>query len=405
MDRRLITTGELRSDALAGRIAIVTGGGRGIGFEAARALTGLGARVVIAEIDKAAGKSAASRICAESGAEAALFVHTDVGDEDSVHQLARRAVRAYDKIDIVLNNATVASLGAAHEVPIKAWDTSYRVNLRGPVLLATTFLPAMIERRSGVFACVSSVGQAFMGPYEAIKAAQVHLANTLDAELVGTGVSAFTIGPGFVPTETAKNAIPALAALMGTSLEELQATLTAHTISVEAAGAGFAAAIAMAERYRGQEISSVQALVDAGIDVPEAGTGSAMPQIPADRFEQILAFTERVRATLSDQSASWHERNVFERQWIIRTFRSDARMSAEAWLGALDAMRSAAAAQNAADLVAVEAPLDALAGHYAHLYELAKGYVKDPAQREAELAIVAGWQADVLALSDLIRPR
>ena len=84
----LIGTGNLRRDALAGQVAVVTGAGRGIGFEAARALAWLGARVVVAEIDRKTGREAAARISAEMGAGAAVFIHTDVGRERSVTRLA-----------------------------------------------------------------------------------------------------------------------------------------------------------------------------------------------------------------------------------------------------------------------------------------------------------------------------
>ena len=65
----------------------------------------------------------------------------------------------------------------------------------------------MIQSDHEAFACISSTGTAFLGGYETFKAAQVHLATTLDAELEGTNVIAYTIGPGLVPTETAAKAI------------------------------------------------------------------------------------------------------------------------------------------------------------------------------------------------------
>ena len=98
--------------------------------------------------------------------------------------------------------ATIAVLGMVKDVPIEHWDASYKVNLRGPVLMAQKFLPDMIKRRHGIFVCVSSKGMAFLGGYETFKAAQLHLGDTLDAELEGTGVISFTIGPGLIPTET-----------------------------------------------------------------------------------------------------------------------------------------------------------------------------------------------------------
>ncbi len=81
--------------------------------------------------------------------------------------------------------------GAVKDLPIGDWDTSYRVNLRRPVLLARAFLPGMLERDSGVIVCVSSVGEAYMGAYKSFKAAQAHLARILDAELEKTVVITF----------------------------------------------------------------------------------------------------------------------------------------------------------------------------------------------------------------------
>ena len=398
----LIETGTLTKQSLLGQVAVVTGAGGGIGFEAARALLWLGARVVIAEIDRRKGKTAAARLNAEWGSDAATFVHTDVGDERSVARLARQAARASGQVDIVINNATLAPLGAVQDVPIKTWDRSYRVNLRGPVLLARAFVPGMRTRNLGVFVCVSSVGMAYMSAYESLKAAQVHLTNTLDAELEGTGVSAFTIGPGFVPTETATSSIPRLAAMMGKTTEELRAILQDHTLSVEAAGAGFAAAVALAERYRGQEISSVQALLDAGIELSSETPASGSIDLTPEQWTELTVLCRRVRTTLDEQSAGWQERNLFERGWMVRTFRQYAGMPAEEWIDTLTRMEALAKARDGVALQALHPPLAGLAGYYAHLYEMARGYVKDPEQRERQLQIVKGWQMDVEQLEKIL---
>ena len=132
--------------------------------------------------------------------------------------------------------------------------------------MARAFLPGMIERDSGVFLCVSSVGDKFMGAYESVKAAQIHLARTLDAELEGTNVIIFTIGPGLILTETAQRQIARLAPLYGQTVEEFYEMGKDHILSVEAAGAGFAAAVAFAPQFRGMEIDSRAALIAAGID-------------------------------------------------------------------------------------------------------------------------------------------
>ena len=184
------------------------------------------------------------------------FIHTDVGDEASVQHLYHETLKRFGKVDAIINNATIAVLGQVKDLPIEKWDISYRVNLRGPVLLARAFLPDMIARSHGVFVCVSSTGTAYLGGYETFKAAQVHLANTLDAELDGTGVIAYTIGPGLVPTETASQAVAKLAPLMGMNVEELYALNENVVLTPEEAGAGFAVSIVFAERFKGMEISS-----------------------------------------------------------------------------------------------------------------------------------------------------
>lgn len=399
----LIEQGNLERGTLAGQVVVVTGAGGGIGFEAARALLWLGTRVVVAEVDRRKGRLAAARLVEEWGPGAALFVRTDVGSERSAARLARRAIRAFGRVDAVINNATVAPLGAVSELGIRAWDRSYRVNLRGPALLARAFVPAMVERDAGAFVCVSSVGMAYMGAYESLKAAQVHLANTLDSELEGTGVSAFAIGPGFVPTETASSSIPRLAALMGKEEGELRASLQAHTLSIEAAGAGFAAAVALADRYRGLEISSVQALMDAGIDLTAGRPDATQIELSDEQWAEAAMLCRRVRTTLAEQYAGWQERNVFERGWMVRTFRQYARKPVQAWLALLEQLERSVEARDGSGVTALEAPLDALATYYAHLYELAEGYVRDPEQREEQLGIVRGWQEDVERLEALMR--
>lgn len=400
----LIATGNLRVGLLAGQAAVVTGAGGGIGYEAARALIWLGARVIIAEIDVSAGESAAARLNAATGAGKARFIHTDVGDETSVARLAQAAWEAFGAVDIVINNATIAPLGSVAETPIETWDRSYRVNLRGPVLLARAFIPGMIERGRGAFVCVSSTGAAYMGAYETLKAAQVHLATTLDAELEGTGVAAFTIGPGFAPTQTASGAIPKLAALLGQSEAALAETLTPYTLSVEAAGAGFAAAVAMAERYRGQEISSIAALIDAGIDV-RMGAKAPRAALSSVDLDEIRTLAVRVRTTLAEQSAGWQARSLFERQWLVRTFRKQAGRPVEGWLELLAQVEAHAAQGDAAGVLAVDAPWERLVDYYAQLAESARGYVKNPTERENQVGIVLGWQEDVEALAAKLKDR
>jgi NAD(P)-dependent dehydrogenase (short-subunit alcohol dehydrogenase family) len=392
----------LKQDALQGETVIVTGAGGGIGYQAARALLWLGANVVIAEINHQNGRKAECTLEAEFGKERVLFVQTDVGEEPSVRNLHNLSIMAFGKVDAVINNATIAVLGQVKDLPIEEWDRSYRVNLRGPVLMAKTFLPDMIQRDHGMFACVSSTGTAFLGSYETFKAAQVHLANTLDAELEGTNVIAYTIGPGLVPTETAEKAVAQLAPQMGMSVEAFFEMNKGAVLSVEEAGAGFAVSIVLAEKFRGQEISSIQALKAAdrdrqNFDVHEMKDLPA--EISSDKRKQAQALCEAVYITLKAQSTGWKSRSLFERQWVIRDFRKTAGMPVEEWLSTLERLE-----ENLRGEGAITPPaLEKLSGYYQHLAELAKGYEKDSLKLEENLRHVYRWQDEVEELARALK--
>ena len=181
----LIATGSLTRSSLAGRVAIVTGAGRGIGFETARALAWLGARVVIAEIDEESGAEAAKQICAEMGGGSATFVRTDVGDGTSLGR-AGLGGRPSSSAQSTSSSTTPRSprsapvgIDAAEERGTSATGST----CAAPSPSRGSRFPRMVERKRGVFVRLSSVGGAYMAPYEAIKAAQAELAAALAAEL------------------------------------------------------------------------------------------------------------------------------------------------------------------------------------------------------------------------------
>ena len=394
----------LKPQALRGETVIVTGAGGGIGYAAARALLWLGGNVVIAEINQQTGRNAEVELEKEFGKDRVMFVQADIGDAASVKNLYNLAVLAFSKVDVVINNATIAVLGNVVDVPIEEWDRSYHVNLRGPVLMAKTFLPDMIKRDHGVFACVSSTGTAYLGGYETFKAAQVHLANTLDAELEGTNVIAYTIGPGFVPTETASKAVAQLAPQMGMSVEQFFEMNKGALLSTEAAGVGFAVSVVFAEKFRGQEISSIQALKAADINFGNAENVSAKrttderKQAGPEQRRRAQVLCEAVLITLKEQSEGWKRRSLFERQWVIRDFRKTAGMPVEEWLTSLERLEE----NLLSDGAITSLPLDKLAGYYEHLAELAIGYERDSEKLEENLQHVYGWRDEVRALKKVL---
>jgi NAD(P)-dependent dehydrogenase (short-subunit alcohol dehydrogenase family) len=409
----IISKSNLTQDLLKGEVAIVTGAGRGIGYEAARALVWLGANVVIAEIDEKNGKVAEENINKEFSAGKAFFVKTDIGNEKDIDKLAEAALKKFGKVDIVLNNATVFPMGAVKDTPLESWDFSYRVNLRGPVALARKFLPTMFERKHGTFVCVSSSGAApFMGAYEVFKTAQVELSNTISAEAEGTGVYAFTIGPGISKTPGFVEGGGKVASLMGMSLEELFELNKNAQISPEAAGAGFAVAVALAKKYHGQETSSIQVLREAGvpltneeeneIKLQETEQKKQEPQVakPSENRSTSELY-QVVMKTYTEQSEGWKKRNLFERQWINRDFKKTTGMSIDEMQTTLKTLENKLKA-NASTLEFIE-PLNQLAGYYVHQQEQLRGFEKNPQKLEENLKIIEGWVKDAKALTAALK--
>jgi len=403
----IISKSNLKQDTLKGETIIVTGAGRGIGYETARSLVWLGANVVIAEIDEQNGKAAEERINKEFGAEKAFFVKTDIGSEKDIEQLAEEAQKRFGKVDVVLNNATVFPMGAIKDASVDAWDFSYRVNLRGPVLLARKFLVAMLERKHGVFVCVSSSGAApYMGPYEVFKTAQVEFANTLAAEVEGTGVYAFTIGPGISKTPGFSEGGAKVASLMGMSLDELFELNKNAQISPEAAGAGFALAIFQAKKYHGQETSSIQVLREANIPFSDQGGVPTQPQSPSQQQHQEAKPKENrstqelydaVLKTYMEQSEGWKKRNLFERQWVSRDFKKNTGLSIDEMQATLKALgdnlkRGVSTAEFAE-------PVNKVMAYYVHQQEQLRGFEKNPQKLTENLKIIDGWVIAAKALA------
>jgi NAD(P)-dependent dehydrogenase (short-subunit alcohol dehydrogenase family) len=387
----LIEKSKLPNNALANDIAIVTGAGRGIGLETARALLWLGAHVVLAEIDENNGREAAEKMGKEFGTDRVLFLRTDVGEEDSVASLALETRRAFGPASIVINNATIFPMGPVSEVPIDAWDRSYRVNLRGPVLMARTFLPEMIGSRHGTFVCVSSSGAApFMGAYEVFKTSQVELSNTISAEIEGTGVYAYTIGPGIVKTPGFLDGGARVAAFMGMTIDGLVKMNQDAFLTAEEAGVGFAASAVMANKYHGKEISSIQVLKDVGIDPAGPMEGQALGNMDRGRAEKAL---DQVRSTFAQQSEGWRSRNLFERQWVARDFKKQTGMSIDEMADTLGRARAGLA--DGSSTGDIQGTMKSLRKYYEHQSELLKGFEKDKKKLDVGLKTIESWVTEI----------
>lgn len=396
MSKPVILGGSLRGDSLAGMVVLVTGAGRGIGYEAARSLLHLGANVVMAEINEESGMNAAKVLSEQFGAGRVIFVKTDVGDEGNVSALRVAAEEAFGNVDAVINNATIFPMGAVVDREIGDWDKSYRVNLRGPVLLARAFLPKMLGRGRGIFVCVSSSGAApYMGAYEVFKTAQGELASTIAGEVEGKGVYAYTIGPGIVKTPGFADGGAQVARLMGITPEQLFDMNKAVQLSAEEAGAGFAASLALAEKYHGQEVSSIQALNDIGVRL-----GEAEQQAKTADYAEASAVGERILKTFEEQAEGWRRRNIFERQWVQRDFKKYTGLSSDD-MGALLRKLNEGFRRGTTPPGSAEA-LRKLEAYWIHQQELLKGYERNAERLAENMRLMDGWVADIRELVKLL---
>jgi len=188
---------------LEGRVAIVTGAGHGLGKAYARRLAAEGAAVVIAELDAAAGE----RVAAEVGG---LAVRTDVADEASCQEMARRTVARYGRIDVLVNNAAIfatipMSRAPFDQVEPAEWDRMMAVNLRGPWLACRAVIPQMRKQRYGKIINISS-GTALKGAatrihYVTSKAGIIGFTRTLAMEVGKDNICVNCIAPGSTLSE------------------------------------------------------------------------------------------------------------------------------------------------------------------------------------------------------------
>lgn len=381
--------------ALAGHTVLLTGAGGGIGRETALAFAALGAFVLLTDIDRARGEQATAAVNLRFP-QAAHFLHADLSDKEAVAALCEKVLAQYGCPDILFHNAAVVVTGQVGAIPFQAWEHSYAVNLRAPILLTSSFLPHMRKRDRGCVVFVSSSGAApYLNAYEVFKTAQGEFSSGLAVELEGTHIYTYTIAPGLVRTQTAEESIQAVAAHMGLSTEAFYREQAAHTLSPQEAGQGFALSTLSASTYHGQEISSLQALHEC------LGTGrdrTTPPETEAPALPPALLM--RIFDTFQAQYHVWLQRNLFERQWVLRDFKKRVGLPAEAVDNTLQTARNTLERGERPTLSpALFAKLQA---YWQHQYTLLQSFEKDPDQREAYGRQIQAWIADLQQLLDLL---
>ena len=184
---------------LEGKVAIVTGGGGGIGRVIALRYVREGASVVLAGPTEAKIKNVEKEIANQGGR--AVAVHADVAEESDVRRVVEAALIEFSRIDILVNNAGVAGPTAlVQNIKLEDWDRTFAINLTGAFLCAKHVLPYLIEQRSGCILNITSIAglqaYAYRSPYCASKWGMIGLTQTLAQEGGPYGITANAIAPG-----------------------------------------------------------------------------------------------------------------------------------------------------------------------------------------------------------------
>lgn len=192
---------------LDNRTAIVTGGASGIGARTCHVLADRGADVIVADLDEDGGEATVASIESESAGRAS-FIETDVSDEDAIADMIHHAETEFDRVDVLVNNAAVASRdadGKITEFSDDAYDFITGINLQGPMYACKHAIPAMLDSGDGTGVVVNNasiaalVAEPGMDIYTATKGALVSLTRSIAVEYA-PDIRANTVCPGIVET-------------------------------------------------------------------------------------------------------------------------------------------------------------------------------------------------------------
>lgn len=221
---RVLTAAETEGSrsSLAGRTAVITGGGRGIGAATAIALAEAGARVAVAARNEAQVVEVAAQM-REDGLEGFAF-RCDVTDPRQVRDLALSAREAMGRVDILVNNASTATSNRLGRIRMEEWEHILSVNATGTFLCTQAIFDGMVDRGWGRVVNVSSLaglrGDRYIAAYVAAEHAVIGFTKAVAAEAAGTGVTVSAVCPGYVDTPLTDETIARIIRLTGKSWQE-----------------------------------------------------------------------------------------------------------------------------------------------------------------------------------------
>lgn len=196
--------------SMDGSVALVTGGGNGIGRGAALELGRQGGQIVVADVDGAGASAVADQIVAEGGQ--AIAVEVDVSDVASVAAMTARGLEEYGRFDVVMHSPGIVIRQQILDVTVEDWQRVLDVNLTGAFHVSRAVAPTMIEQGSGTIMFVASdrglYGAFGSAPYAASKGGLIAFMKSLALELAPHQVTVNAINPGTTDTERLRRSMP-----------------------------------------------------------------------------------------------------------------------------------------------------------------------------------------------------
>ncbi len=187
---------------LTGKVALVTGGARGIGRSIVEKLLDSGCKIMIADVLDEVGNQAAIELSARGET---AYVHCDVTSAADAQNSVEKTVERFGKIDILVNNAGITKDTLIIKMDESAWDRVLNINLKGAFLMSQAAVKVMMKARSGRVVNISSVvglmGNFGQANYSASKAGLIGLTKTVAKELAGRNVTCNAVAPGYIQTE------------------------------------------------------------------------------------------------------------------------------------------------------------------------------------------------------------
>jgi NAD(P)-dependent dehydrogenase (short-subunit alcohol dehydrogenase family) len=412
---------KLSANAFRDKVIVITGGGRGIGRELARAFALLGGKVVIAELYES-GKEVEVEV-KQTGGEA-LFVKTDVANAADVRGLYEAVHAVYGPVDILINNAIRCPVISVLKMEKAQWNEVMAVNLGGTFLTCKAFLPDMLDRGQGIIVnMVSTDAMPGLSAYIASKQGITGFSQSLAAEVGEAGVRVIAFGPGMVDTPGIRQAAEGLAPHLGMTFDQFM-NLSLHSayeglMPVEhAAAAAVYLVHSLAEECHGEVVNGYDVLERAGliqtakvqIEPPAEVEKVERPGLELKAFAVQAAEHARQLAEIIVQTGEeFNKLPVFVRPMARNGFKSKAGQSLSDWqrnlaelVEMLDAVQRSGV-KPAGDIREWLRRFEKLASYFEGAPAETARFTRDPAVLKQVAQIAADRTALIHALADELK--